>query len=285
MYQKHQYSQIRARNQWLYTVLSLICLSSVLALVGGCAFEKGQFRPKAVDGIIDLSKWDFAEKGTIKLEGDWDFYWQQLLVPGDFADGKEPIATHRVSLPGGWTSGKGLQGQTESLPGIGWGTYLIKIKFPPGQQKPMGFYQTGFFQNYHIFIFSPNSTNKPILDFENGLVGTTPETTAMHWARKSAGFELGGLENYYLLLQVSHVHQDDRGTLSDVPYLGFAQDVKHLETMAFLRTNLILGMLIAAAIYSLSLFVQRNEDKGSLYLSLFTLFHVIRFIGTEGLFP
>lgn len=39
--------------------------------------------PEAVQGEIDLRGYDFSERGPIKLNGEWEFYYQELLEPGD----------------------------------------------------------------------------------------------------------------------------------------------------------------------------------------------------------
>ena len=36
------------------------------------------------EGKIDLSKTDFSKDGIINLDGEWEFYWNQLLGPNDF---------------------------------------------------------------------------------------------------------------------------------------------------------------------------------------------------------
>ena len=41
--------------------------------------------PKAVKGILDLSDWDLKKDGPIDLIGEYEFYWMQHLLPGDFS--------------------------------------------------------------------------------------------------------------------------------------------------------------------------------------------------------
>ena len=36
--------------------------------------------PQAKQGVIDLRNVDFNQQ-TIKLNGEWEFYWKQLLTP------------------------------------------------------------------------------------------------------------------------------------------------------------------------------------------------------------
>ena len=37
--------------------------------------ETVQKVPQAINGILDLSSWDFDKQGAVKLEGEWKFFW------------------------------------------------------------------------------------------------------------------------------------------------------------------------------------------------------------------
>ena len=66
-------------------VVALI-ISVVLGLSEVCysAPDMRAKQPFAVNGVLDLTQWDFDRDGAVSLDGEWDFYWQQLLVPDDF---------------------------------------------------------------------------------------------------------------------------------------------------------------------------------------------------------
>lgn len=42
--------------------------------------------PASKFGILDLRNWDFQKYGAISLNGEWEFYWMQLLEPDDFSN-------------------------------------------------------------------------------------------------------------------------------------------------------------------------------------------------------
>ena len=46
-------------------------------------------QPQAVDGVLDLTKWNFDADGVIDLSGEWEFYWNKLLSPDEIKAGKE----------------------------------------------------------------------------------------------------------------------------------------------------------------------------------------------------
>ena len=39
--------------------------------------------PLGKNSVIDLSSWDFEGKGTLKLNGEWEFYPGKLILPED----------------------------------------------------------------------------------------------------------------------------------------------------------------------------------------------------------
>ena len=49
-----------------------ICLLILIIMLTACS--KTQSRnatPTAVDGVLDLTKWDFDEDGSVNLDGEW----------------------------------------------------------------------------------------------------------------------------------------------------------------------------------------------------------------------
>ena len=84
-----------ARNRVYNILIALIFLSS-------SAFGQTGRKPFVIEGKLDLSSWNLDEK-SIELNGDWFFYWNQLLTP---QDGFYPISQKQKTIktfPGLWT--------------------------------------------------------------------------------------------------------------------------------------------------------------------------------------
>ena len=41
-------------------------------------FDFTEHRLRAQKGILDLRNWDFEKNGPVKLDGEWEFYWEKL---------------------------------------------------------------------------------------------------------------------------------------------------------------------------------------------------------------
>ena len=79
---------------------------------------------KAVNGVLDLSSYDLSEIGPLKLNGQWEFYWNKLLTTDDFKKGQIE-KTGYIIVPGVWNNTT-LNGT--KLNGQGYGTYRLRIK-------------------------------------------------------------------------------------------------------------------------------------------------------------
>ena len=62
--------------------LRCILFSIILLLNFGCVFGYSEpALPVAIGGTIDLSRQSFSK--NVSLNGEWEFYWNQLLEPGE----------------------------------------------------------------------------------------------------------------------------------------------------------------------------------------------------------
>ncbi|MEA4921038.1 MAG: histidine kinase [Clostridiaceae bacterium] len=90
----------------------------ILLMMTGCrGKEENKRKLEAQNGVLDLSGWNFNADGNASLDGDWEFYWDALISPGEFS-GRTPTGYFR--LPSGWAKYKILD-----LPDSGTATYRL----------------------------------------------------------------------------------------------------------------------------------------------------------------
>jgi hypothetical protein len=80
--------------------------------------------PQAVAGVLDLRDWNFEQEGLVKLNGEWEFYWAQLLTAGDFSEGTSPPLTGFFHVPSRWN---GYAVNDTALTGDGYATYRLTV--------------------------------------------------------------------------------------------------------------------------------------------------------------
>lgn len=96
-----------------------------LIFFNGCEVRQNQ--PQAIEGVADLTRWNFEKQGSICLDGQWEFFWKQLLEPTDFSPNHSPVPVQYMFLPGFWNKQK-IAGK--KLPKDGFATYRLRIRLP-----------------------------------------------------------------------------------------------------------------------------------------------------------
>ncbi len=119
--------------------------------------------PRAINGILDLRNQSFEKE--IKLNGEWVFYWHQLLNPGD----TPPEGGILVDFPYRWNSSVL---QKKKYPSFGYATYKLRLLLPPSDQ-PFLLTMVDTYTAYRLYI------NGKIAS-ENGKVSTSAEGFVPH---------------------------------------------------------------------------------------------------------
>ncbi len=104
--------------------------------------------PKAVKGIMDLRQMDKGERFFVKLNGEWEFYWNKMLHPCDF-EKNEILPDYYGEVPSYWTDYPREVVKTEKE---GFATYRLLVLLPSGYRVPLGFDMPVFDSSYDIYV-------------------------------------------------------------------------------------------------------------------------------------
>ncbi|MEK4296067.1 hypothetical protein BSK65_04380 [Paenibacillus odorifer] len=122
-------------------------------------------------GSMDLSTWDYGQQKIIKLDGEWEFYWNQLLMPEHFIESStdKPAPTALMEVPSRW-NGKVVDGQP--LPAFGSATYRMVLKNLPvngvfALKKTNIRFSSAIYVNGHLLIKDGNPTMSTA-DYQSG---------------------------------------------------------------------------------------------------------------------
>lgn len=123
-------SQPMSRKR-IYLTIFLFLLGLTSFRIGWINYHEIPEHPHAVKGEVDLSGWEFTDKQTITLDGEWEFY------PNEFVDPKSSIekAKQYITVPGNWEDGLH---STDSIVTYGYGTYRLAITLPPDSNEVYG---------------------------------------------------------------------------------------------------------------------------------------------------
>lgn len=105
-------------KKWLILILAF-CLIIIVPAVGLLDIMMSQRGlPRAEDGKVYLSGWDYKQRGAATLGGEWTFYPGRLVDPGDLKE--KALGGTTLQVPGAWN---------DAMPDgpLGYGTYRLEI--------------------------------------------------------------------------------------------------------------------------------------------------------------
>ncbi|MBN7798414.1 sensor domain-containing diguanylate cyclase [Parahaliea mediterranea] len=236
---------------------SLLCLLLLAGFVGGCA-KSGPQSPLASRGELDLRHWKLTETTPVPLAGEWEFYWQQLLEPGQFQDPSGDRLYRAV--PEYWTR------YEPAYPDRGFATYRLKIHMP-AQSGSLGLLIPPQGTQYRLWL------NGRVLS-ENGQVGRNPDQTVPARAETLEFFEADG-GTLELVIQISNFHHRKAGFRNAIT-LGPASTMVSRQQVNSLFDAVLGGMGIIIGIYHLLLFAYRPAEASNFFFGLLSLFVAAR---------
>ncbi|MBU3092091.1 response regulator [Clostridium sp. CF011] len=253
--------EIKSHKIKIFMLLSITLIMFITIIKGssGISHTKKNI-PLAAKGVLDLRNWDFKKDGMIKLNGEWEFYDNELHMPQDFQSIPEETIRYE-KLPGTF-------GQE------GYCTYRLKLLID--NKKELYSVKINFIQNaYELW-----ANNKLITSA--GRVGKSKNEMIPENEPASGSFYVENDETY-LVLRVSNFY--NKYGYVDTLVLGESKEITAIREQKLALSLFIIGCTIMAAIYSFGLFINRRKEKAQLYFSIICLIIAIRtlFIG-QGFF-
>ncbi len=248
-------------------VITTILIVMLLAL-GGCAAAPTQTTNKAEQGRLDLSAVNLQNE-VIPLNGDWAFYWDQLLSPDEIDQG---LLSGYVPFPSSWNK---YQIDGEKIPGSGYATY--RLTFTTTEKQILALKILKVRTAYKLWVNGELITT-------TGTVGTTRETMVPKYLPQVVAFNAQPGNNE-IVLQISNFYRPSGGLLNPILIGGETQLLK-MRYLDLSYELFLFGALIMMGVYHLALFLFRRKDKAPLYFGLFCTLVAIRtlFIGEAFLF-
>ena len=104
-------------------IMPFPALAVLMILCCGCV-KSHAAAPLAHEGVIDLSAIDLLDGDPAALDGEWEFYWHQLLTPQDFQNPHPPVMSGYMAFPRAWNRFR-LNGR--ALGSGGYATFRLRI--------------------------------------------------------------------------------------------------------------------------------------------------------------
>jgi len=111
------------REEVIFLLLIILFFIAILASIVKTNLG---YAPKADNGVLELSGWDFEKQGTVMLSGKWALYWEKLAGQGG---GAAPDIY--AGVPDVWNN---YEVGGEKLPAYGFATYSLRVEGVQDQQ-------------------------------------------------------------------------------------------------------------------------------------------------------
>ncbi|WP_040299020.1 7TM-DISM domain-containing protein, partial [Arcticibacter svalbardensis] len=239
----------------------------ILLLLYCCCFNLGctphhKDVPTATNGVIDLRGQSFTKE--IALDGEWAFYWHQLLSPQDAVFSKADM----IHFPFRW-DGYTLNGKV--LPSFGYATYKATVLLPKSAE-PYQIVAPTLYSSYRLFI-----NGKQVA--ETGKVGTSEKNTIPFWEYKPVDITETN-DTLNLVLQIANFTHS-KGGISKSIMIGKKSIVELNRNRDVTMSLLLTGCIIMGGLFFLSLYINENREKAILMFSLYCFTYSYRMIGMD----
>lgn len=259
----------RWRNSWGLNC-SVVVTWLLLTVLGVARGEPSP--PLAHVGILDLTRWTPAA-GPVPLAGQWEFYWGQLLEPGDFHRGAAVPSPRFMTLPGSWNLQEPASARVSPY---GYATFRLRVRLPEsmairdstgttsgiGEPPVLAIRARDQSTAYKMWV-----NGAPVLTV--GKVATTPEDYRAAYHTRFGTFSPTSRE-LEIVVQVSNYLHRNGGLWSQFLF-GEESRVRKVREGLISFEMFLAGALCIMGLYHLGLYAIRRRDPGNLYFGILCL--------------
>ena len=242
----------------------IISIISGMLIFSSCAQSPGKdSKYRAVNGYLDISGHDFNSGNSIKLDGEWEFYWNQLLTPENFSAANPPVKTGNITVPSYWN---GLNAGSGPLSGEGYATYRLKIKV----KKADTLYALRIRHMYTAYTLWADNH----IIASNGKVGKDKNSMEPQFLPRLAFF-YSHSDEVQFVIQISNYYHV-KGGFQDSITIGHKDSIRHEQLLSQILEMFLFGVLFIMVIYYLSFYIMNIKDRTFLYFSLLCFVFALR---------
>lgn len=211
----------------------------------------------AEKGHIDLSDVVLHEGKIIKLNGEWEFYWNELFNPDELSNKKADHYFDQINRIWNNYDYDGMK-----LPGTGYATFRLTANIHEEDiAKPLAIYIPYIHTAYSIFI------NGEHLD-SVGKVGKSKTETSPKYHPKIIFFTPKS-DTIEIVFHVSNFAHN-KGGFSTPLLLGDADQLYKYKEKKIASSLFLSGTFFIIGFYHFTIFIYRTTEKSSLYFSIFS---------------
>ena len=202
-------------------------------------------------GVLELSNWDFNKDGFTALDGEWEFYWKQLLSPQNLLSSSH--APSYVDMPMAWNK------SNKNYSSNGYATYSLTIKINSKYKDSLlGISVPSMLSSYKLWVNGK-------LFSSNGTVGTS-YSSSLPKSVPITSYFMNNSNKINLVLQISNYNFRNGGT-SDQIYLGTQSQMTNKREASIALEFFYFAVLLIMGLYHLFLYIFRTDDSSKFYFA------------------
>lgn len=216
------------------------------------------------NGQLNLRRWNSTEQPSVSLRGEWNFYWNKLILSNDL---KKEETSARIQLSKPWNE-QLVAGK--QLPKNGYATYSLKV-FLPEHTKRISFTLPAVFNSYAFWV-------NDSLVFESGKVGTSASSMIPEWKPKTVTVETPH-DTLNVIFQIANFQQT-RGGCAENMLIGNPDYLTKIDALVHTSERWLIFFFGVMSLIGLIVFFL-VRIKGILFLSLIALGYTVRFLFSD----
>ncbi len=215
----------------------------------------------AKNGFLDLSNLDLKIDKAVKLDGEWELYFNKEYFYSDFLENKVN-QKQIVNLPSSWNRNK-LNGI--KVEKFGFATYRLKIKLNNSKNE-ISLKLLDSKANFKLYINDELISDKGMIKNKNGIFYSSIYNT-ISFIPPSSEFDV-----------IIHLKNDNNflnGIWTSI-YFGNLESIHQIKNQIYFEELFILFTLATLSLYNLIVFFIRKDKIFLLYVSLISIFFLLR---------
>jgi signal transduction histidine kinase len=215
---------------------------------------------KVEKGFIDITNFNFEENGILKLDGDWEFLYNDLILQNGSSQNLESKLTYK-KVPSSWVKSNN---SNEFTPKDGFASYRLYIKNSTERQLSIRIPSINF--EYRVYINGSLVENNSLATIKNDW---KPFLIVENFQLPHGNIEL-----------IFHVHNSEfrnPGLINSIE-IGTTEQIQKNRNRKIIIEIISFGILFSIALYHLIFYYHLKQEKSLLFFGLISLFLAIRIL-------
>src|SRR5690625_684391 len=241
-------------------IISLFFIVLTSLRIGWIIYYKSPNHPHADNGILQLENWEFTNKETITLDGEWEFYPGVFLNPAISETEVDNVENKQlISVPGGWDEISRMNEQFH------FGTYRLRLILP-NHHDEYGIHLKDISSAANVFVngelIAEIGQPADSIDFYNSKLGTY----------KSSFYTDSNELN--VMIHVANFEEALDGGITNSIRFGTAEAIHHKVNFSKMMQFIVALLIVVHGLYAFGLYIinRKQKQKELIYFGLLLIF-------------